>query len=121
MKRIISQIILLILAVMSFPVFSANFGFMYDTPAQFFTDSDWKMLEATADKALNALANGKKLQWINPKTGNGGTLEPLNLIKKHGTVCRDLQMTNRAHHQTDQYVFTFCKFNAGWKIPNKSV
>lgn len=103
------------------PAGSANFGFLYDTPAQYFTADDWKALEVAADKALNHLPNGKKLDWKNPRTGNHGSLMPLNTIKQHGTLCRDLQITNYARHRTDQYVFKFCQFKSGWKIPTATV
>lgn len=121
MNKILTYVLIFSLLGFSLPALSANFGFFYDTPAQYFNAQDWKMLEAAADYALSKLPNGKSVTWQNPDTHNGGSLEPLNSIKKHGTICRDLQMTNHAQHRTDQYVFMFCKFGSGWKIPNKSV
>jgi hypothetical protein len=125
MKQPMSKIRIygLVLSLFSFslPCFSANFAFLYDTPAQYFNAQDWKMLETAAENALARLPNGKSITWQNPATGNGGLLKPLNSMKKHGTTCRDLQITNHAQHRTDRYVFMFCQFKTGWKIPNKSM
>ncbi len=100
----------------SLPALSANLAFMNDTASQYFKDQDWKMFKASADHALNTLPNGKSETWRNAKTGNGGSFMPLNSIRKNGTVCRNLRITNRAQHRTDQYVFMYCKFRTGWKI-----
>lgn len=121
MSKITTYGLIFVLVIFSLPTLSANFAFLYDTPAQYFNAQDWKMLETTADYALSKLPNGKSAKWQNPKTGNSGLLEPINSIKKHGTICRDLQITNYAQHRKDQYVFMFCKFSTGWKIPNKQV
>jgi hypothetical protein len=118
---ILRSLVAFSLILFSVPVLSANFAFMYDTAGQYFNAQDWKMLEANTDKALNTLANGKSMKWINPKTGNGGSLMPLNSMNKQGTTCRDLQITNHAHYRTDQYVFMFCKYGRDWRIPNKRV
>ncbi len=98
---------------------SANVAFLYDTPAQYFSDQDWKILEATSEYALSKLPNGKSATWQNPQTGHSGSLTPLNSIKKNGTLCRNLQITNHAQHRTDRYVFLFCKLSTGWKVPTK--
>ena len=119
MSKMITYVLTFVLVIFSLPALSANVAFLYDTPAQYFNTQDWKMLETTADYALNKLPNGNIAKWQNPKTGNSGLLEPLNTIQKYGTTCRALQITNYAKYRKDQYVFMFCKFKTGWKIPSQ--
>lgn len=119
MSKMITYALTIFLVIFSLPTLSANFAFLYDTPAQYFDAQDWKMLETTADYALNKLPNGNIAKWQNPKTGNSGLLEPLNTTQRYGTICRALQITNYAKHRKDQYVFMFCKFKTGWKIPSQ--
>ncbi len=117
-KTCMLQVALSTLCLLSFslPAFSANLAFMQDTAGQFFQDSDWQMFAANVQHALNTLPNGKNETWINPKTGHGGSLMPLNSMKKNGTVCRNLRIINRAQHRTDKYTFTYCKLGPGWKL-----
>ncbi|MCD6038888.1 MAG: hypothetical protein K0S27_288 [Gammaproteobacteria bacterium] len=121
MNKIFTYALIFIFLSFSLPALSGNFAFLYDTPAQYFGAQDWKMLEATANYALNKLPNGKSAKWQNPKTSHHGIIKPLNSIKKQGILCRDLQITNYAQHRSDQYVFMFCKFHTGWKVPNKQI
>lgn len=100
----------------SIPAFSINFSFLYDSPVQYFNNTDWKMLEHVADNALNTDPNGQKTTWENPKTRSGGSVQPLDTSIKNGLTCRDLKMFIHAHERTDQYVFMFCKVKNDWKI-----
>jgi 17 kDa outer membrane surface antigen len=106
---------MLSLFALSFPAFSFNSDFLHDSAARTFDSEDWTLLNAAGDKALQ-LPNGKKAAWKNPKTGHEGTIQPLNKINKNGTTCRDLRIFNRDQHNTDRYVFMFCKYKEGWKI-----
>ncbi|GEM_PF-1848353 len=109
---------ILTLSIFSFsmPALSANLAFMNDTAGQYFNNQDWALFGVSVQHALNTKSNGKTEVWRNPKTGSGGTLMPINSMKKNGTICRDLQITNRAKSRTDQYVFMYCKYRTGWKI-----
>lgn len=118
MTTFLLKISLLTLSILSFPLpaNSANMAFLEDTAGQYFNQDDWNLFASSTQHALNTLANGKNESWRNPKTGSSGVLKPINSMKKNGTICRDLQITNRAKGWTDQYVFTYCKYRTGWKI-----
>ena len=108
----------LIITAFSLPVLALNFSFLNNSPVESFTKEDRKMQGDTADKALATLANGKKLAWKNPKSGNGGFVEPLSTIKRDGMICRNLKVFNQDNkNRTDEYVFLFCKYRDGWKMP----
>lgn len=98
------------------PSVSANLAFMQDTAGQYFNSQDWELFGVSVQQALNTKPNGRSEVWRNPNTGSGGTLMPINSMKKNGTICRNLQITNRSHHRADQYVFMYCKYRSGWKI-----
>jgi hypothetical protein len=106
------------LAMMSFsiPALSVNFGFLYDSPVQYFNNVDWQMLDNAAEEALDHYPNGRIATWENPKTHNGGYVQPLTQTKQEGMPCRKLKIYIRAHERSDQYIFTFCKSKSDWKI-----
>lgn len=114
MKRLLP---LLVITVCS-SAWALNFNFLNNSPVELFTSADREMQNQAADKALDSTANGKKIIWENPKTGNGGYFQPLNTVKKNNTTCRNLKIFNQDYkNRTDQYVFLFCKYSDGWKMP----
>lgn len=115
MKWISLVIFSLCLSFVSVPAMSFNLDFLHDTATAKFNSEDWKMLNAATDKAL-LLPNGKKAVWRNPDTGHEGFVMPLDKFEEKGNTCRKLRIFNRTHHLKDHYVFTFCKYNTGWKI-----
>ena len=121
MKKILMYISVMIFTVFSLPAFSTDFSFLFNSPVRFYNAEDWKLLQAAAETALNNTPNGVKVNWSNPKTGSSGFLQPLNKITKNGLMCRNLKIFNNASGTQDQYVFMFCKYKSGWKVPSDNI
>ena len=116
MKRILGWLTAFALTGLSFPVLGLNFTFMADSPVASFNASDWKLLNAAADKALDSMPDGKKVVWKNPRTGNGGFFQPLSTTKKNGMRCRNLKMFFEDYRSdTDEYTFLFCRDKGEWR------
>lgn len=86
---------------------------------QYFNNADWDLFNASADKALNKVADGELVSWYNPDTGSGGSFKPLKTSTQNNLTCRNLKISDYAHRQKDSYVFIFCQYPAGWKILQK--
>ncbi len=109
-------IILVALFAVSFSAFSSNLGFLRDATTTQFDSNDWKMMDNTIAAALEA-PDGKKINWKNTATGNTGFAQPLSTtVGKNNLRCRSVRIFNRVQTETDQYVFTYCKYPDGWKI-----
>lgn len=98
----------------------ANFGtysFLKNTPAQQFTDEDWKMFEDTLNGALNEAADGASKTWENPNTKASGEIKILKTVKKGDMDCRELKITNQSKDRKRTTGQIFCKQpDASWKV-----
>ena len=118
MKRLLLATSTTMMLCFSLSAFALNFSFLNDSPVESFNKADRQLQDAAADKALDSVANGKKLSWTNAKTGNGGFVQPLSTFKRDGMICRNLKIFNQDYkNRTDEYVFLFCKYRDGWKMP----
>jgi surface antigen len=103
------------------PAFAlADFGtysFLRDTPAEAFTDEDWKIFKEALNGALNDAKDGETRGWENPATGASGEFTILKTVVKTDADCREVRMTNKAGNRTRTTGQVFCVGNDGiWKI-----
>jgi surface antigen len=98
----------------------ANYGtwsFLRDTPAEFFTDDDWKVFKEALNGALNNAKDGETRSWENPATGASGEFTILRTVVKKNVDCREVRMTNRAGNRTRTTGQVFCVGDDGiWKL-----
>lgn len=101
-------------AVMNFGTYQAT---MWNTPAQFFTDEDWTIFNATLEDVLNnAKDNDVPKTWSNPKTKAHGEFSILKTVEKHDTICREVKTANSAGTARRVWGVAFCKQEDGsWK------
>jgi surface antigen len=63
--------------------------------------------------------NGASDRWLNPKSGNGGTITVLQSFTRDGMPCRKVRYNIRLARHTDTrpYTVDWCKTQGGvWKI-----
>jgi surface antigen len=104
-------------SLLSAPVFGQGFNWLSNAPVRHFTDKDWEILRSTMRETLDNGANGSKVTWRNPDTGNHGTIEPLDTYVQNGLRCRRTAIANYAGGLSGQGVHSLCKAEDGdWKI-----
>lgn len=98
----------------------ANFGtwsFLRNTPAESFTDEDWKIFKETLNSALNEAADGESRTWENPATGAGGEFTILKTVKSAKSDCREVKMANHAGNRSRTSGQVFCVGDDGiWRL-----
>jgi surface antigen len=99
-------------------LYASNLSGLNYSPAFYFTDQDWKIFQATADKALNQSRDNVKFSWRNPKSGAWGYVIPSRTASNNKMTCRNLTLFNSAHEVTGKATYQFCKIGGEWKILN---
>ena len=96
----------------------ANFRWLEFSPVRNFTDDDWDMMTATADRALNKGKEGEVFSWENPESGSSGSLTPMGKAEsKKGGDCRKLQISNQAGGLSGDSTHILCRQPDGeWKV-----
>lgn len=102
------------------PAFAlANYGtysFLRDTPAESFTDEDWKIFKEALNGALNDAKDGETRGWENPATGTSGEITILKTVRKGKLDCREVKLTNQAKDRKRTSGQAFCISDDGlWK------
>ena len=97
----------------------SNLGFMEFSPAAYFNDKDWELLESTTRKLLDEGENGASASWKNEDNGHHGKITILGSFEKYGTTCRRVEMMSDAVEVKATRVMAMCKDKQGaWKILN---
>lgn len=100
---------------------AAEWRFMKDAPAEFFTKEDWNLFTAAYKKLLNEGKDGETAAWSNPATKASGQLTLVNTFEDQGLTCRTLKVSNQAKSRKATNNFKLCKQPDGeWKIPRSS-
>lgn len=88
-----------------------------NTPAKSFNSSDWKLLRASVEQALDNPDIALPLSWHNQKTGNSGSHVVLTSETQQGQSCRTIAVTIFDNSgRSSNGVYTMCKDkNAEWK------
>jgi len=120
MKKTALMVIFAVILVPSMPALGLNPLFLYDDAIRYFDKKDWKLVDETAVAALNGNPDGETSKWINPKSGNSGSITPIKTYKnKQGQICRKTKMFNRTKKKKSEYTFLVCKQpDNDWKIVN---
>jgi surface antigen len=101
----------------SFTVQSFDLHFLKHSPARHFTKQDWDIAKTAIRDLLNNHQLGETVSWHNPDSGNSGKLETLKVDESSGSLCKTVQIRNRAKKQEGKASFVFCKQPDGkWKV-----
>lgn len=115
-KKIL-QLSILLIGGSYFSAQAINLQFMDNSPVRFFSEKDWEMATAASDQALADPADGNKVSWENPDTGNSGSSTAAQTQERDGKTCRELSIENQARGLTNDSAFLFCKQPDGeWKM-----
>jgi surface antigen len=96
-----------------------NMRFLRNAPVSFMNKEDTAMMVRNYEEALDSLPDGDTNAWLNPKTGASGTATPLKTMKRNGTTCRLLEITNNAGGQSARTEWTVCKTKNGWRTSGR--
>lgn len=100
--------------------YAFNLRWLEDTPAQHFTDEDWRLLEQTVGQALNHSVKGDRLTWSNPETGHSGSVTHIGPVDKDGQPCIRLGIYNETDTLSGSTVASFCRqADDSWKMEGK--
>lgn len=105
------------LAVLSAPLFASNLWFAKDMPISQMNDADIAIMSSAIEETLTNAADGVTQRWSNPDTGAGGTMTPLSTSQESGSLCRQLQIENKAGGKSARSVLDYCQQADGsWKM-----
>ena len=111
-------VVLLASAVLGAPAASAaSLGWMKGQAAQFFTDTDWKLLRETLTAALDEASDGEAREWRNDKSKASGRITPLASQTQDDVTCRRVRIESSAAGVENSYRYLFCRRAEGpWGI-----
>jgi surface antigen len=109
---------LLLSSALAAPVASgASLGWMKGQAAQFFTDTDWKLLDETLNAALDEAPDGEAREWRNDKSRASGRITPLASHTRDDVTCRRVRIESSAAGVESSYRYLFCRRADGpWGI-----
>jgi surface antigen len=84
-----------------------------------FTDSDWEILRSKTRDLIDNGADGDRVDWENPETGNGGAIRVLNDFQFEGERCRETAFRSYTRNKVLEGQFTghLCEQeNGAWKF-----
>ena len=83
------------------------------------TQDDLDLIHRTVDTQIHGKPLGTSASWVNPNTGNAGTLKLLHKFKKGNLQCEKVAYTlttKKNAVEPEHYVFNSCLTPEGWRI-----
>ncbi len=122
MKRKTATIVMALIMVLGAANAVAVWGWLRDAAVAEFTDADWEILQSEARRTLNEVADGERVDWNNPESGNGGSIKPLESFSYQGLKCRKVALRNTtASGLKGQGTFNLClQEDNSWKFVAES-
>ena len=106
--------------VLSTQALASNMLWMHESPARYFTESDWALLDQTLQQTLKTPEDGVTATWKNPETGHHGTITPLEAVTVDGQACHRTRFTNETPKASGRLDVTLCPAEkGGWVIRAK--
>lgn len=79
--------------------------------------ADKLYLAQTSATAFEQVPTGQTTSWVNPDSGNSGTVTPTRTYQSQGSYCREFQQSVTVGGNTQQAYGTACRQEDGsWKI-----
>ncbi len=120
MRTVASRLLVALLATTVFGASDASatsLGWMKGQAAQFFTDTDWKLLRETLTAALDEAADGEAREWRNESSRASGRITPLASQTRDDITCRRVRIESSAAGVESSYRYLFCRRADGpWGI-----
>ena len=90
-------------------------------PAKFFTDKDWELAKASADKALEYGKVDEVFTWLDEATNHKGAYKVINILEVDGRACRDIYIRHITRNYKGSGSYRFCKMEGGeWKTTGRA-
>ena len=78
---------------------------------------DVSFFEKSAGQAMEKTGDGQIYNWVNPKTGVAGTLQPTrSYLVSGGSLCREFVATIASSRNVGKAHAKACRLEGGWKI-----
>lgn len=90
------SLIAIVLVLTASATYSQNLSFLNRGPLSNLSDDERQMLEAAWQRALTGAEIGKREEWRNPETGNGGWIELLDTHQDFDTTCHSIRTHTEA-------------------------
>lgn len=79
--------------------------------------ADMMHMKRTSQRSFEMSPSGVTSDWVNPDTGNRGTITPSRAFKRHGSYCREFTQTITVGGQTQEGYGTACrKPDGSWEM-----
>lgn len=90
---------------------------LWNTPAQYFNDDDWKLFDQALKATLDSGEESKPRAWSNPATRASGEMTVLKTVNKGDRTCRELKIVNQANGSSHVSGVAFCRQEDGtWTV-----
>ncbi|MBN8531443.1 MAG: glycine zipper 2TM domain-containing protein [Alphaproteobacteria bacterium] len=81
--------------------------------------ADMAYYNQTSQRALERAPSNQTVTWVNPDSGNSGTITPTRTFQQGSAYCREYQQTIQVGGQTKQGYGTACRQPDGtWQVVN---
>jgi hypothetical protein len=83
------------------------------------TQDDLDLIHRTVDTQIHGKPVGTRASWINPNTGNGGTIKLLHKFRKGNLQCEEVAYTlttTKKAVEPEHFVLNSCLTPEGWRI-----
>ncbi len=96
-------------------------GLLGGVIGHYLDDQDKRIAAETTKKSLQDSKPGQPMSWVNPDSGNSGTVTPSKSYQTaSGEVCRDFQQTIKVDGKTQQAHGTACRDASGnWRTASQ--
>lgn len=118
-RTIVATFTLISAALLISPAAHGVWGWMRGTVLEQFTEGDWAILRSTTRSLIIDGADGDRVDWENPDTGNGGAVRVLNDFEYKEMRCRETAFRNYTRNRVLEGQFTahLCEQTDGaWKF-----
>lgn len=79
------------------------------SPISQFTDEDVDLFVETGTSALEEGRDGEQKAWVNPATGNSGSITAARSFERDGLHCREVVIENRSRSFYAKSTHNFCR------------
>ena len=108
-RRRLLPLIASLAALTVLPASAANLGWLKGSIIEKYTDRDRSILGTELLSAVEFQPDGVRVTWWNARSGNWGTITPLERSTVDGTECRRVRIENRLGERRGVNVYTLCR------------
>jgi surface antigen len=109
MVRMLLALFASVAALTALPAQAANLGWLRGAIIEKYDDRDRSILGTELLSAVEFQPDGVRVTWWNARSGNWGTITPLERSTIEGAECRRVRIENRLGERRGVTVLTLCR------------